>query len=99
MPALLLQKPSKPRQTSEGKYHLNALDRRLQLLKKIDVRSLLFECEAIQMRLASILQLNNNVNLSRRLAKLIEKGNGNGALGRLRNNMINGISPLNGKAF
>ena len=63
MPALLLQ--IQPRQISKSKDYLNALERRLQ---KEDMKSQLFEEETIHIKLASILQLNNNTDLSRKLA-------------------------------
>ena len=63
MPALLLQ--IQPRQISKCKDYLNALERRLQ---KEDMKSQLFEEETIHIKLASILQLNNNTDLSRKLA-------------------------------
>ena len=62
MPALLLQ--IQQRQISKSKDYLNALERRLQ---KEDMKSQLFEEETIHIKLASILQLNNNTDLSRKL--------------------------------
>ena len=63
MPALPLQ--IQQRQISKSKDYLNALERRLQ---KEDMKSQLFEEETIHIKLASILQLNNNTDLSRKLA-------------------------------
>ena len=68
MPALLLQ--IQQRQISKSKDYLNALERRLQ---KEDMKSQLFEEETIHIKLASILQLNNNTDLSRKLANWLER--------------------------
>ena len=62
MPTFLLQ--IQPRQISKSKDYLNALERRLQ---KEDMKSQLFEEETIHIKLASILQLNNNTDLTRKL--------------------------------
>ena len=61
MPTFLLQ--IQPRQISKSKDYLNALERRLQ---KEGMKSQRFE-ETIHIKLASILQLNNNTDLSRKL--------------------------------
>ena len=91
MPALLLQKPSK---TSKSKDHLNALERRLELWIKGDINSLLLEAETIQERLKNNNSRKNIADISKKFAKLMGKGNINGALKLLTNNMVNGVLPL-----
>jgi hypothetical protein len=92
MPALLLQKPSKD---SKSKDHTKALTRRLELWKKGDIEELIFEAATIQSRLKNVNSLKTIAVISKKFANLMEKGNVNGALKLLTNNMANGILPLN----
>ena len=91
MPALLLQKPSKTSKSRE------ALKRKLQFWERGEVKSLLLEAETIQQWLASNNDSKNIGNISKKkFAKLMGKGNINGALKFLINNMTNGILLLDG---
>ena len=81
MPASLLQKPSK---MLNGRDHLEALERKLQLWERGEIKSLLLEAEIIQQRSTS---------------KLMRKGNINGTLNLLTNNMTNGILSVDEKTF
>ena len=96
MPALLLQKPSK---TSRSREHLDALQRRLQLWEIAEIKSLLLEAKTIQQRLASNNDRKNIADVLKKFAKLMGKGNINGALKLLTNNMTNGILPLDEKTL
>ena len=58
MPSLLLQKPSK---RSKSKDHVKALERRLDLWKKGEIESLVFEAETIQKRLPNNNRKKNNI--------------------------------------
>lgn len=96
MPALLLQKPSK---TSKSKDHLKALERRLELWNKGEINLLLLEAETIQQRLKNNNSPKNIADISKKFAKLMGKGNINGALKLLTNNMENGVLPLDDKTL
>ena len=96
MPALLLQKPSK---TSKSGDHLDSLEKRLQLRERGEVKSLLLEAETIQQRLTSNNHPKNIADVSKKNAKLMRKGNINGTLKLLTNNMTNGIFPLDKKTL
>ena len=91
MPPLLLQKPSK---ASKAKDHLKALERRLRLWEEGNVTELVNESKTIQERLSSTNSQMNIEKLSCKFKQLIQKGNVNGALLLLTNNMSNGILPL-----
>jgi len=92
MPALLLQKPSK---NSKAKDHLISLERRLILWENGDLQELISEGTAIQDRLTSMIQPNDIAKISKKFKDLMQKGNVNGALKLLSNNMNNGVLPLN----
>ena len=92
MPALLLQKPSK---RSKSKEHVEALERRLESWKKGDLLKLFEETEAIQSRLPINNGKRDMAATSRRFKELMQKGNVNGAIKLLTNNMKGGILPLN----
>jgi len=96
MPALLLQKPSKD---SKSKDHTKALTQRLELWKKGDIEELIFEGATIQNRLKNVNTLKTIAAVSKKFATLMEKGNVNGALKLLTNNMANGILPLNNQTL
>ena len=72
MLALLLQKPSK---TSKSRDHLDALERRLQLWERSEIKSLLLEAETTQRRLTANYDPKNIADVSKKFAKLIRKGN------------------------
>ena len=78
---------------------MDALERRLQLWKRGEIKFLLLEAETIQQRLTSNNDPKNIVNISKKFAKLMGKGNINGILKLLTNNMANGILPLDEKAL
>ena len=77
MSALLLQKPSK---TSKSRDHLDALERRLQLWERVEIKSLLLEAETIQQRLISNNDSKNIADNLKKFSKLMGKGNINRAL-------------------
>ena len=92
MPSLLLQKISK---TSKMKDDIKALERRMELWQRGELKELLFEAEPIQQRLESISKKKDIAQLSKEFVKLMSKGNIAGALKLLSNNMLNGVLPLN----
>ena len=88
---LLLQKPSK---SSKSKDQNAALERRLKLWEEGKIEELLYEEQTIQERLKSP---DSSMTIAKILMKfrfLMSKGNVNGALKLLTNNMSNGILPL-----
>ena len=91
MPALLLQKPSK---SSKSKDHLEALTRRLAFWNEGKIEDLLYEGETIQSRLKTADSASNFAKISQKFKNLMTKGNVNGALKLLTNNMSNGVLPL-----
>ena len=70
MPGLLLQKSSK---TLKMKDHIKALERRMELWQKGELKELLFEAETIQKRLESINKKKDIAQLSKELLKLMSK--------------------------
>ena len=96
MPSLLLQKPSK---TSKSKDHLKALERRMESWQAGDLLDLLQEIITIQRSLKSSTNNKNISKISEKFAIEMQKGNINGALKLLTNNMQNGILPLNDKTI
>ena len=91
MPALLLQKPSK---YSKSKDHHLALERRLKLREEGKIEELLYEGQAINERLKSFDSSMTIAKISMIFRILMSKGNMNGALRLLTNNMSNGIYHL-----
>ena len=91
MPALLLQKPSK---CSKSKDHLKALERRMVLWEEGDIAELLDEGIAIQNKLVTSNATMHIGKLSSKFKQLMQKGNVNGALKLLTNNMSNRILPI-----
>ena len=70
MPALLLQKPSK---MSKSRERLDALERRLQVWERGEIKSLLLEAKDIQQRLRSNDNPKNIANVLKKFPKLMEK--------------------------
>ena len=91
MPSLLLQKPSKNSKTKE---HVESLDRRLILWQSGNIIELFREGQTIQDSLADFTTPKDIGQLSKQFAELMQKGNVNGAIKLLTNNMRNGILPL-----
>ena len=91
MPALLLQKPSK---NSKSKNHLKLLERRFEIWKEGNINELYEEGKAIQDRLKSNGSSNDIAKIPKKFKLLMQKGNVNGALKILTNNMSGGILPL-----
>ena len=92
MPQLLLQKPS---QKSKAKDHSAHLKRRLELWTKGEFYQLLEEGTAIQQNLKSSSRPKTIAEVSKRFLKEMQRGNINGAIKILTNNMENGILPIN----
>ena len=92
MPALLLQKPSKK---SKSKDHTNALERRMNLWTKGELLALFDECVTIQEILNPPNVKADISSISKKFRILMQKGDVNGALRILTDNMNNGILPLN----
>ena len=86
MPALLLQKPSK---TLKSKDHLAALSRRLELWDNGKISELLYNGNDEM----------NTAKISSKFKDLMQKGNVNGVLKLLTNNMSNRILPLIDETF
>ena len=91
MPALLLQKPNK---NSKAKDHVAALERRLELQENGNIIELLNERQSIQERLPTGERPKDIAKISVKFKELMHKGNVNGALKLLANEMSNGILPL-----
>ena len=89
IPALLLQKPSN---TSKSKEHLQTLERRQW--KKGEFIQLLREAETTQQRISSGLSRRDLAKSSRKFRDLMHKGNINGAIKLLTNNMRGGLLPV-----
>ena len=87
MPSLLLQKPSK---TSKAKDHTKAFERRMELWWNGDINALVFEAETIQNRMKTVNSARDISQISKQFVMMMEKGNVNGALKVLTNNMSNG---------
>ena len=77
MPALLPQKSSRK---SKARDHLIALERRLKLWDKGQIKELLDESKEIQERLPSTNTLINLQKISMKFKHLMQKGNVNGTL-------------------
>ena len=92
MPSLLFQKPSK---TSKSKDHTKVLERRMTLWLKGEINELVFEAETIQNKLTTVNSPKDISQISKQFIAMMEKGNVNGALKVLTNNMSNGILSLN----
>ena len=92
MPSLLLQKPSK---SSKSKDHLNALERRLKLWNEGKLLDLLNKGLEIQSKIPNSKVAIDIGKISMKFKHLMQKGNVNGALKLLTNNMSNGVLPLN----
>ena len=91
MLALLLQKSSRK---LKARNHVIALKRQLELWDKGNINKLLDKGKEIQERLPSINTAMNLQKISMKFKHLMQKGNVNGALKLLTNNMSNGILPL-----
>ena len=88
MRVLLLQKLCN---TSKSRDHLDALKRRLQLWERGEIKFLLLEVETIQQKLISNNYPKNIGEVLKKFAKLMRKGNVNGTLKLLTNNVPNFI--------
>ena len=93
MPALLLQKPTKK---SKSKDHKMALERRLKQWEEGLILELLKEGKTIQDRLKFPKQIAKSTKaISQKFIERMSKGNINGAIKLLSDNMVDGIVPLN----
>ena len=88
MPALFLQKPSRKSKTRD---HLIGLERRLKLWDEGNIYELLDESKKILSSTNTPMYLQR---ISMNFKHLMQKGNVNGALKLLKNNMSDGILPL-----
>jgi len=92
MPNLLLQKPFKSSKTRD---HVKTLERRLNSWKNGNLDDLVAECQTIQDNLPSFSNPKTIGEISKKFAKRMMKGNVNGALKLLTENMQDGLLPLN----
>ena len=92
MPSLLLQKPSSKSKTKD---HSAALKRRMALWDEGNIDELIHEGETIQKHLKSNKTSRSIDDISKEFVKKMSKGNINGAIKLLTNQMENGILPLN----
>ena len=92
----LLQKPSK---SSKSKDHLVSLERRLKLREEANISNLLHEWETIQERIKLSKKGVNIEKIFLKFKNITSKSNANGTLKLLRENMSNGILPLNDKTL
>ena len=91
IPTLLFKKP---RKSSKAK-DLQALERRIKLWDEGDIERLLYEGLTIQQRLRSNKEGMTIAKISLKFKNLMNKGNVNGVLKVLTDNMHGGILPLN----
>ena len=91
MPTLLLQKPSA---SSKSRDHKAALQRRLILWQKGDLKELMQECETLQKRLKDSLPSRSIEAISKKFSNLMKKGK-TAAVKLLSSNMQGGVLPLN----
>ena len=98
MPSSLLQKPSKE---SKSKDHLKALERRMELWQSGDLLELLQESLTIQKNLKSVKGSKTMAQISKTFVEKgnLQKGNLNGALKLLTDNMDHGILPSNDESI
>ena len=96
MPSLLLQKPSK---TSKAKDHVLALMKRLELWHQGEFEQLFHESRSIQSTLKTFEKKKDISFISKRFAELMHKGNVNGAMKTLTDNLSGGILPLDDKTL
>ena len=87
-----MQKPSKK---SKSKDHTKALERRLKLWDEGKIDDLFHEGRTIQDNLKTYEFTSDIGRLSKQFRDRMKKGDINGALRLLTNNMSNGILPLN----
>ena len=92
MPTLLLQKPSA---SSKSRDHKAALQRRLILWQKGDLKELIQECETLQKRLKDSLPSRSIEAISKKFSNLMKKGKTTAAVKLLSSNMQGGVLPLN----
>ena len=92
MPAVLLQKPSK---SSKAKYFLQALERCIKLWDERNIEGLLYESMTIQQRMRCDEEGMATAKVSLKFKSLMSKGNVNGTLKLLTDNMHSGMLPLN----
>ena len=92
IPAFLLLKP---RQTSKSRNHLNALERRLELWERDEIKSLLLQAVTIQKKLTSNNDPKKIADILKKFAKLMGKTNINGLLNLVKN----GVLPLGKKTL
>ena len=96
LPSLLLQKPSKK---SKTEYQFTALQRRMTLWHDGNVLELLKESATIQGILKSANTRNTIGEISKKFVKKLQQGNISGAIKLLKNNIQNGVLPLNEKTL
>ena len=77
-----------------SKGHLKSLEKRFELWKEGNLNELYEERKTIQGRLKSDGSLNDIAKISKKFKFQMHKGNVNGALKILTNNMSSGILPL-----
>ena len=92
MPALFLQKPSK---SSKAKDHLQALERQIKLWGEGNIEGLLYEGMTIQQTLRYDKEGMIIAKISLKFKSLMSRGNVNGALKLLTDDMHSGILPYN----
>ena len=85
----------KTKQILKSQNHLQALERRMKLWDEGNIEGLLYEGMSIQQRLRSDKEGMTIAKISLKLKNLMSKGNVNGALKLLTDNMYSGILPLN----
>ena len=85
----------KTKQILKSQNHLQALERRIKLWDEGNIEGLLYEGMTTQQRLRSDKEGMTIAKISLKLKNLMSKGNVNGALKSLTDNMYSGILPLN----
>ena len=96
MSSLLLQKSSKK---SKAKDHIAALERRIKHWQAGNTLELLKEFKTIQNSLQTFSKPKTIGEISKRFAEMMHKGNVNGAIKLITNNIQNGILPLNNETL
>ena len=91
LPHLILQKPSKHSKTKD---HVRAMERRMKHWKDWNLKALLEESQTIQNHLTKSMNKISILEISKKFAHEMERGNINKAIKLLSENTFNGVLPL-----
>ena len=91
LPHLILQKSSKHSKTKD---HVRAMERRMKHWKDWNLKALLEESQTIQNHLTKSMNKISILEISKKFAHEMERGNINKAIKLLSENTFNGVLPL-----